>query len=285
MGVGEKEEKKESQKVAVITGASSGIGLECALMLLNQGYKVYALSRHATLCVALNHALCESIDIDVSDSNALKEVFLNINAKEKYCDVLINSAGYGVFGSVEDTPIEEVKKQFSVNFFALCEVVQLCLPLLKNKPHSKIFNLSSIAGRVSMLFLGHYSASKHALEAYSDALRLELKPFNVQVCLIEPGPVKSNWEKTAFENDERKDSVYALDLEKTKNFYSGVYQNALNAKEVAQKIVFLSMSQKIKARYLIGLKTQLLLVLYQILPSSWYDSLFRLVVLKRKRDA
>ncbi|MCQ2631497.1 SDR family oxidoreductase [Helicobacter pylori] len=282
MGVGE---KKESQKVAVITGASSGIGLECALMLLDQGYKVYALSRHATLCVALNHALCECVDIDVSDSNALKEVFLNISAKENHCDVLINSAGYGVFGSVEDTPIEEVKKQFGVNFFALCEVVQFCLPLLKNKPHSKIFNLSSIAGRMSMLFLGHYSASKHALEAYSDALRLELKPFNVQVCLIEPGPVKSNWEKTAFENDERKDSVYVLEVDAAKSFYSGVYENALSPKVVAQKIVFLSMSQKIKARYLIGLKTQLLLALYKILPSSWYDSLFRLIVLKRKRDA
>ncbi|UOS21957.1 SDR family oxidoreductase [Helicobacter pylori] len=277
--------KKESQKVAIITGASSGIGLECALMLLNQGYKVYALSRHATLCVALNHALCESIDIDVSDSNALKEVFLNISAKEDHCDVLINSAGYGVFGSVEDTPIDEVKRQFGVNFFALCEVVQFCLPLLKNKPHSKIFNLSSIAGRVSMLFLGHYSASKHALEAYSDALRLELKPFNIQVCLIEPGPVKSNWEKTAFENDERKDSLYALEVNATKSFYSGVYQKALSPKAVAQKIVFLAMSQKIKARYLIGLKTQLLLALYRILPSSWYDSLFRLIVLKRKRDA
>ncbi|MGN8485449.1 SDR family oxidoreductase [Helicobacter pylori] len=282
MGVGE---KKESQKVAIITGASSGIGLECALMLLDQGYKVYALSRHATLCVALNHALCECVDIDVSDSNALKEVFLNISAKEDHCDVLINSAGYGVFGSVEDTPIEEVKKQFGVNFFALCEVVQFCLPLLKNKPYSKIFNLSSIAGRVSMLFLGHYSASKHALEAYSDALRLELKPFNVQVCLIEPGPVKSNWEKTAFENDERKDSVYALEVNAAKTFYASVYEKALSPKAVAQKIVFLSMSQKIKARYLIGLKTQLLLALYRILPSSWYDSLFRLIVLKRKRDA
>ncbi|GAA9864594.1 SDR family oxidoreductase [Helicobacter pylori] len=278
-------EKKESQKVAIITGASSGIGLECALMLLDQGYKVYALSRHATLCVALNHALCESVDVDVSDSNALKEVFLNISAKEDHCDVLINSAGYGVFGSVEDTPIDEVKKQFSVNFFALCEVVQFCLPLLKNKPCSKIFNLSSIAGRVSMLFLGHYSASKHALEAYSDALRLELKPFNIQVCLIEPGPVKSNWEKTAFENDERKDSLYALEVSAAKSFYSGVYQKALSPKAVAQKIVFLAMSQKIKARYLIGLKTQLLLALYRILPSSWYDSLFRLIVLKRKRDA
>ncbi len=278
-------EKKESQKVAIITGASSGIGLECALMLLDQGYKVYALSRHATLCVALNHALCESIDINVSDSHALKEVFLNISAKEDHCDVLINSAGYGVFGSVEDTPIDEVKKQFGVNFFALCEVVQFCLPLLKNKPHSKIFNLSSIAGRVSMLFLGHYSASKHALEAYSDALRLELKPFNIQVCLIEPGPVKSNWEKTAFENDERKDSLYTLEVNAAKSFYSGVYQKALSPKAVAQKIVFLAMSQKIKARYLIGLKTQLLLALYRILPSSWYDSLFRLIVLKRKRDA
>ncbi|GAA6890983.1 SDR family oxidoreductase [Helicobacter pylori] len=278
-------DKKESQKVAIITGASSGIGLECVLMLLDHGYKVYALSRHATLCVALNHALCESIDVDVSDSNALKEVFLNISTKEDHCDVLINSAGYGVFGSVEDTPIDEVKKQFGVNFFALCEVVQFCLPLLKNKPHSKIFNLSSIAGRVSMLFLGHYSASKHALEAYSDALRLELKPFNIQVCLIEPGPVKSNWEKTAFENDERKDSFYALEVNAAKSFYSGVYQKALSPKAVAQKIVFLSMSQKIKARYLIGLKTQLLLALYRILPSSWYDSLFRLIVLKRKRDA
>ncbi len=256
-------------------------------MLLDQGYKVYALSRHATLCVALNHALCESIDIDVSDSNALKEAFLNISAKEDHCDVLINSAGYGVFGSVEDTPIEEVKKQFGVNFFALCEVVQFCLPLLKNKPHSKIFNLSSIAGRMSMLFLGHYSASKHALEAYSDALRLELKPFNIQVCLIEPGPVKSNWEKTAFsvESFESENSLYALEVNAAKSFYSGVYQKALSSKAVAQKIVFLAMSHKIKTRYLIGLKTQLLLALYRILPSSWYDSLFRLIVLKRKRDA
>ncbi len=256
-------------------------------MLLDQGYKVYALSRHATLCVALNHALCESVDVDVSDSNALKEAFLHISAKENHCDVLINSAGYGVFGSVEDTPIEEVKKQFGVNFFALCEVVQFCLPLLKNKPYSKIFNLSSIAGRVSMLFLGHYSASKHALEAYSDALRLELKPFNVQVCLIEPGPVKSNWEKTAFsvENFESENGLYALEVDAAKTFYASVYQKALSAKAVAQKIVFLSMSQKIKARYLIGLKTQLLLALYRILPSSWYDSLFRLIVLKRKRDA
>ncbi|GAA7842314.1 SDR family oxidoreductase [Helicobacter pylori] len=280
-------EKKESQKVAIITGASSGIGLECALMLLDQGYKVYALSRHATLCVALNHALCESIDIDVSDSNALKEVFLNISAKEDHCDVLINSAGYGVFGSVEDTPIDEVKKQFVVNFFALCEVVQFCLPLLKNKPHSKIFNLSSIAGRMSMIFLGHYSASKHALEAYSDALRLELKPFNIQVCLIEPGPVKSNWGKTAFsvESFESENSLCALEVNAAKSFYSGVYQKALSAKAVAQKIVFLAMSQKIKARYLIGLKTQLLLALYRILPSSWCDSLFRLIVLKRKHDA
>ncbi|MGL2549799.1 SDR family NAD(P)-dependent oxidoreductase, partial [Helicobacter pylori] len=206
---------------------------------------------------------------------------------EDHCDVLINSAGYGVFGSVEDTPIEEVKKQFGVNFFALCEVVQFCLPLLKNKPYSKIFNLSSIAGRVSMLFLGHYSASKHALEAYSDALRLELKPFNIQVCLIEPGPVKSNWEKTAFsvENFESENSLYALEVDAAKTFYASVYQKALSAQAVAQKIVFLSTSQKIKARYLIGLKTHLLLALYQILPSSWYDSLFRLIVLKRKRDA
>ncbi|PUD12600.1 SDR family NAD(P)-dependent oxidoreductase, partial [Helicobacter pylori] len=154
-----------------------------------------------------------------------------------------------------------------------CEVVQFCLPLLKNKPYSKIFNLSSIAGRVSMLFLGHYSASKHALEAYSDALRLELKPFNIQVCLIEPGPVKSNWEKTAFsvENFESENGPYALEVDAAKTFYASVYQKALSAKAVAQKIVFLSMSQKIKARYLIGLKTRLLLALYRILPSSWYD--------------
>lgn len=138
-----------------------------------------------------------------------------------------------------------------------------------------------------MLFLGHYSASKHALEAYSDALRLELKPFNIQVCLIEPGPVKSNWEKTAFsvENFENENGLYALEVDAAKTFYASVYQKALSAKAVAQKIVFLSMSQKIKARYLIGLKTQLLLALYRILPSSWYDSLFRLIVLKRKRDA
>ncbi|AFI06333.1 SDR family oxidoreductase [Helicobacter cetorum] len=278
------QDREENQKVAIITGASSGIGLECALLLLEQGYKVYALSRRASLCVALNHALCESIDIDVSDSMALKEVFALIQAKENHCDVLINSAGYGLFGSLEEIPIKDAKRQFDVNFFALCEVIQWSLPLLKNKPYSKIFNLSSVAGRMSMLFLGYYNASKHALEAYSDVLRMELMPFKVQVCLIEPGAVRSNWENTAFsiKQFERENSFYAHDLHATRIFYARVYQQAFSTKLVAQKIVALNAKPKIKARYLIGLKTKLWLVLYKVLPSSWCDYFSRLIILRKK---
>ncbi|AFI04077.1 SDR family oxidoreductase [Helicobacter cetorum] len=270
------------KKVAVITGASSGIGLECAILLLEKGYKVYALARHASLCPSLKHAMCEAIDIDVSDSSALQEVLSKIKSQEIHCDVLINSAGYGLFGSLEDTPMNEIKRQFDVNFFALCEVTHTLLPLLKNKPYSKIINLSSVAGRTHMLFLGYYNASKHALEAYSDVLRKELMPFKVQVCLIEPWAVRSNWDYVAFDDKkfEETSSVYAKELNMAREFYSSLYKHALSTQKVAQKIMSLIAQKEPKPRSLLGIRAKFLLILEQFLPSKWHDYLFRKVVLK-----
>ncbi|WP_104748925.1 SDR family NAD(P)-dependent oxidoreductase [Helicobacter cetorum] len=275
------ENDKIEKKIAVVTGASSGIGLECALLLLAQGYKVYALARHASFCSSLENEFCETIDVDVSDSIRLQEVLTRIKSQESHCDVLINSAGYGLFGSLEDTPLKDARRQFDVNFFALCEITQTLLPLLKNKPYSKIINLSSMAGRMGMLFLGYYNASKHALEAYSDVLRMELMPFNVEVCLIEPGPIRSNWDSVAFDDRqfENSNSTYTKELNTTREFYSSLYEHALSTQKVAQKIMSLIAQKSPKTRCVVGMRAKFLLFLHSILPTKWHDCLFRKIVL------
>ncbi|GMB95998.1 SDR family NAD(P)-dependent oxidoreductase [Helicobacter sp. NHP22-001] len=182
----------------VLTGASSGIGLECAKMLLQKGYKVYALSRHATQIESLEHPHCVRLDCDLQDEEQIIKATDTILTQEKELFALINNAGYGMFGALEEQPIQEARALFETNLFSVGVLCSRLLPLLRASAGlqasiglaPKIINVASSAGRSTTLFLGWYHASKYALEAYSDCLRAELLGLGVQVVLIEPGRLK-----------------------------------------------------------------------------------------------
>ncbi|BEG58125.1 Short-chain oxidoreductase VdlC [Helicobacter sp. NHP21005] len=277
----------------VLTGASSGIGLECAKALLQKGYKVYALSRQATKIDSLEHPHCVRLDCDLQDENQIARATDMILAQEKELFALINNAGYGMFGALEEQPISEAKALFETNLFSVGELCSRLLPLLRasaalqastglqasQRLAPKIINVASSAGRSTTLFLGWYHASKYALEAYSDCLRAELLGLGVQVVLIEPGAIKTKWD-AGLENTLKPNSPYALELQKTHAYFKKVYENASPASLVATTILKALESQNPKTRYLVGKKAHLLVWTKALLPDKIYDFLLRKEILK-----
>ncbi|BDD04680.1 SDR family oxidoreductase [Aureibacter tunicatorum] len=177
------------KKIALITGGSSGIGKAIALHLFQKGYKVYVTSRKAT---AKSSEGLHYLQMDVNNSESVIEAVNTLKAEEKRIDVLINSAGIGIIGSIEELPIDTVKEVFETNFFGLTRVCQAVAPIMRAQGSGHIINISSIAGEAGLPFRGHYSASKFAVEGMTEALRMELMPFGVKVCIIQPGDFNTN---------------------------------------------------------------------------------------------
>ncbi len=163
-------------EVALVTGASSGIGKSCAEHLAKSGYRVYGASRSSS-----------ELPMDVRDEASVRTAIADLIAREGRIDVVVNNAGIAVAGAVEDTSIEEAIDQFDVNFFGVLRVCRAVLPHMRERRAGCIVNIGSIAGLVAVPYQGLYSASKFALEGLSEALRLEVRPFGIRVVLIEPG--------------------------------------------------------------------------------------------------
>jgi NAD(P)-dependent dehydrogenase (short-subunit alcohol dehydrogenase family) len=176
---------KNDQRVVLITGASSGIGKACAEHLHQRGYRVYGTSRNPSPGTASAGYEVFKMDVDV-DSSVARGIEWVLE-REGRLDVLVNNAGFGIAGSVEDTSMEEAKAQFETNFFGVLRVCRAALPIMREQRAGYIVTISSLAGRVGMPFQGLYSASKYALEGLSEALRLEVRPFGIHMVLIEPG--------------------------------------------------------------------------------------------------
>ena len=172
------------KSVALVTGASSGIGLVCAQRLQQRGYQVYGASRHIAPSVA-PHIHCLSMNVD-DDESVRRSVAQIIETKARI-DVVINCAGYGVAGAIEDTSIEEIRAQFETNLFGVVRVCQHVLPTMRQQKSGLIINVSSLAGLTALPFQGIYSASKFALEGMTESMRMEVAPFGIRVVLIEPG--------------------------------------------------------------------------------------------------
>lgn len=172
------------KSVALVTGASSGIGLVCAQRLQQLGYKVYGASRHIAPSVA-PHVHCLSMNVD--DDESVRRSVAQIIETEARIDVVINCAGYGVAGAIEDTSIDEARAQFETNFFGVVRVCQQVLPTMRQQKSGLIINVSSLAGLTALPFQGIYSASKFALEGLTESLRMEVASFGIRVVLIEPG--------------------------------------------------------------------------------------------------
>lgn len=182
-----------NKKVALVTGASSGLGKAFASALLNEGLSVYAAARRLELMADLATRGATPIKMDITHADEVEAAVERIEREQGGVDVLINNAGFGTFGAMEDTTIDDARYQFEVNLFGLARLTQLVLPSMRNKRAGRIINISSMGGKVYTPLGSWYHASKHAVEGWSDCLRLELSPFNIDVVIIEPGVIATEF--------------------------------------------------------------------------------------------
>jgi len=263
-------------KVILITGASSGIGLETAKMLIEKGHKVYGGARRIELMQEVKGL--NALNLDITNEASIKECVEYILQKEKIIDVLINNAGYGLYGAIEDIPLEEAKRQFEVNLFGLAKITQLILPVMREKKEGKIINISSIGGKVYSPLGAWYYASKHALEAFSDCLRFEVKQFNIKVVIIEPGMVKTEWDKSGpveYINKFSKESAYQNIAKKALKKIETIYsKNIPDGKIVAEGILKAIDTTNPKTRYTMGYMAKTILFLRKFLSDKAFESAF-----------
>jgi NAD(P)-dependent dehydrogenase (short-subunit alcohol dehydrogenase family) len=184
-------------KAVLITGCSSGIGRATALRLAGAGWTVYATARRPETLSELQAAGCRTLALDVTDEQSMQAVVAEIERTEGAVGVLINNAGYSQSGAIETVPLEAVRRQFETNVFGLVRLTQLVLPKMRAQRWGKIVNIGSMGGRLSFPGGGHYHATKHALEAISDALRFELRGFGIDVILLEPGLITTEFGEAA----------------------------------------------------------------------------------------
>ncbi|MGP8432420.1 oxidoreductase [Paraburkholderia fungorum] len=197
--------------IALVTGASSGMGKDFALRLIEEGYTVYGAARRVDRMKEIGAAGGLALEVDVTDDHSMVAAVARIIDEQGRIDVLINNAGYGQFGALEDVPIAEGRRQMETNLMGVVRLTQLCLPHMRAQGGGRIINISSIGGKLAMPLGGWYHASKFALEGLSDALRNEVRPFGVRVVVIEPGGVESEWAEIATEEATRysANGVYA----------------------------------------------------------------------------
>ena len=247
------------EKVAVVTGTSSGIGFETALALAKEGYYTYATMRDTTKSDKIkelgqkDNLKINVLKLDVDDENSVKTAIKKILDEKQRIDVLVNNAGWGLWGCVEDVSIDEFKAQFDTNFFSIIRLIQEVGPTMRKQGFGKIVNISSVAGRIGFPASPAYISSKFALEGLSESLRLEMSPFGVDVIIIEPGVIKTNFlNPVKLAKKSESDTAYR-DI--TARVVSGVKMMAemgTPAKEVADTIVKAVKDDKPLPRYIVG---------------------------------
>jgi NAD(P)-dependent dehydrogenase (short-subunit alcohol dehydrogenase family) len=190
------------EKIAVVTGSSSGIGFETSLFLARKGFYTYATMRNLNKSQKINDVAKKEnlplkvLQLDVTDDKSVKDAINQMKDESSRIDVLVNNAGYGVMGAVEDLSLEEFKSQFETNFFGVIRVTKEVIPIMRNQGGGNIINVSSVGGKIGIPLNSAYISSKFALEGLSESMRYELEQFGIDVILIEPGVVKTNF----FEN-------------------------------------------------------------------------------------
>lgn len=275
--------EKDSKRVVLITGASSGIGLETALKLLKKGFTVYGAARRVEKMEPILAAGGNAVFLDFFDENSIRNAVSSIIEKEGRIDVLINNAGFGYGGSIESVPVEKAKKQFDVNVFGLTEITQLVLPYMRRQKSGRIINISSMAGKFSSPFMGWYHASKYCVEALSDSLRLEVQPFGIKVSIVEPGLIQTDWGNIAAENllESTKNSDYEAAGKCAADFYKKYYSNPkcriTSALAVADTITKAVTARNPKIRYHIGKYSVLFPLTVKLCSSGFVDVLIKKV--------
>jgi NAD(P)-dependent dehydrogenase (short-subunit alcohol dehydrogenase family) len=266
-------------KVILITGASSGIGFDAAKILAQQGHKVYAAARRVELMEPLKADGVHVIRMDVTDEASMQQGVEAVIQAEGRIDVLVNNAGYGFFGAIETVPLEEARRQLEVNVFGLARLTQLVLPYMRQQGSGRIINTSSIAGKMVFYMGGWYNVTKYSVEAFSDALRMEMKPFGIDVVMIEPGAIKTDWgiiaakhlkESTAGTAYEVVGSQWAENMDW---FYK---TNLLSKPSIIAKAISRAVnSRHPKARYCRGRFSIIGRLANTLMPAHWWDAMMR----------
>ena len=187
-------------KTVLVTGASAGIGKATAILLAQNGYNVYGAARRTEKMQDLKNYGIKPIALDVTKDESVTACIEQIFKEAGSIDILVNNAGFGSYGAIEDITMQDAKYQLEVNVFGAMRLTQLVLPKMRQNQYGKIINISSVGGKIAFPFGGWYHASKFALEGLSDSLRMEVKQFGIDVIVIEPGSVKSEWKDIAFGN-------------------------------------------------------------------------------------
>ncbi|MCO5273267.1 MAG: oxidoreductase [Cyclobacteriaceae bacterium] len=265
------------KKVILITGASSGMGKSTAKVLNDRGHRVYGAARRTERMKDLEEMGIGTIAMDLTDDGSIVKAVSTIVDKEGKIDILINNAGYGSYGAVEDVSIEEAKRQFEVNLFGLARVTQLVLPGMRKQRYGRIVNVSSMGGKIYTPFGAWYHATKHALEGWSDCLRLEVKEFGIEVVVVEPGGIKTEWGEIAARHlkETSGNGPYAdfairvaRGMEKS---YSG---NTLTHVDVLGKgIATAAMVKKPKTRYAMGYMAKPAIFMRKWLGDRFFDKM------------
>jgi NAD(P)-dependent dehydrogenase (short-subunit alcohol dehydrogenase family) len=267
----------------LITGCSSGIGRAAALSLHAAGLSVYATARQVDALADLARLGIHTLTLDVTDEGSMTDAVAAIEAAAGPVGVLINNAGYGLYGPVEQLPMDTIRRQFETNFFGLVRLTQLVLPGMRRRGRGRILNVSSMGGRITLPGGAFYHASKHAVEALSDALRMEVAQFGIDVVLIEPGPVKTPWNDVAAASlptaTPAGDPYAAYKAAVGASFgrtQAGLFGRfGSTSEDVAKVITQAVTARRPRARYLINPVAKSLVAMNQVLPARAYDAMMR----------
>jgi len=247
------------EKVAVITGSSSGIGFETALALAREGYYTYATMRDVTKRDKIKeigqkeNLKIDVLELDVDNENSAKTAIQQILDQKQRIDVLVNNAGWGLWGCVEDVSVDEFRTQFETNFFSIIRLIQEVGPTMRKQGSGTIVNVSSVAGRIGFPASPAYISSKFALEGLSEALRLEMAPFGVNVVIIEPGVIKTNFlNPMKLAKRSESDTAYRDITVKVTSGVKMMAEMGTHPKEVADIIVKAIRNEKPLPRYIVG---------------------------------
>ena len=262
-------------KAVLITGCSTGIGRATAERLAAGGWKVYATARRLESIADLAAKGCETVALDVTDEPSMEAAVKHVEDAEGAVGVLINNAGYSQSGAVETVPMDEVRRQFETNVFGLVRMCQLVLPGMRRQRWGRIVNLSSMGGRLVFPGGGLYHGTKYAVEAISDALRFEVRDFGVDVILIEPGLIKTEFGETAAKGTG-DGGDYAAFNEAVAKATAGAYEGPTmklggGPDDVARKIEKALGARRPKARYPVTASARILLTQRALLPDRGWD--------------
>jgi NAD(P)-dependent dehydrogenase (short-subunit alcohol dehydrogenase family) len=264
-------------KAVLVTGCSSGIGRATAERLAQRGWTVYATARKLDSIQDLEQKGCRLLALDVCDEQSMRTAVSAIEEAEGAVGVLVNNAGYSQSGAVEQVPMEDVRRQFETNVFGLVLMCQLVIGGMRRQGFGRIVNISSMGGRMTFPGGGFYHATKHAVEALSDALRFEVRDFGINVIVIEPGLIKTSFGDTAAGSITPSDGPYAAFDKAVADTTVGAYEGPLarlggGPDKVAQAIEKAISARRPRPRYLVTASARLILTQRRLMPDRAWDA-------------